>query len=67
MSDQGGRGKGRPGCGGRGRGSQGRRRGDTNKKKLVLPDDAIAELGENIYVINQPRQVDKFIKTTEAI
>ena len=67
MSDQGGRGRGRSGRGGRGRGNQSRRRGDTTKKKLVLPDDAIAELGENIYVINQPGQADKFIKTTEAI
>ena len=33
----------------------------------MLPDDAIAELGENIYVVNQPGQADKFVKTTEAI
>ena len=67
MSDQGGQGKGKSGRGGRGRANQGRRKGDENKKKLVLPDDAIAELGENIYVVNQPGQADKFVKTTEAI
>ena len=67
MSDQGGRGRGRSGRGGRGRGNQNRRRGDATKKKLVLPDDAVTELGENIYVINQPGQADKFIKTTEEI
>ena len=34
---------------------------------MVLPDDAVAELGENIYVANQPGQADKFVKTIEAI
>ena len=68
MPDQGGSGRGRSGRGGRPRGGPGRgKRYDNSKKKVILPDDAIAELGENIYVINQPGQADKFIKTTEAI
>ena len=62
MSDQGGQGKGRSGHGGQAKANQGRRKGDIIKKKLVLPDDAIAELGENIYVVNQPGQADKFVK-----
>ena len=32
-----------------------------------MPDDALKELGENIYVINHPGQADKFVKTTEVI
>ena len=37
------------------------------KNPFVLPDDAVAGLGEKIYVINQPEQADQFFKTTEAI
>ena len=66
-----GRGRGRPGRGGQGRGRSNNNRrnnnSNSNKKKLTLPDDAVKELGENIYVINQSGQADKYVKTTEAI
>ena len=66
-----GRGRGRPGRGnqGRGRSNNGRSNNNNNrnKKKLTLPDDAVKELGENIYIINQSGQADKYVKTTEAI
>ena len=68
-----GRGRGRS-SGGRGQRGAGRRghsqnqgRGQVNKKKLILPDDAEKELGDNIYIINHSGQADKYVKTTEAI
>ena len=65
-----GRGRGRSGRNGQGRGRSGRgnRSQQVKKtKKLVLPDDAVAELGENIYILNSSGQADKYVKTTEAI
>ena len=64
-----GRGRGRSGNGNRSYNRQGRGRNanQKHKKKIVLPDDAVAELGDNIYVINQAGQADKFVKTTETI
>ena len=56
--------------GGRGRSVKFNKQGNNNNKsnsKFKLPDDAEKELGENIYVINNPGQADKYIKTTEAI
>ena len=51
-----GRGRSRSGRGNKSRNRAGRARTGqgTKNKKLVLPDDAIVELGENIYVVNQP-------------
>ena len=65
-----GRGRGRSGRGiqGRGRFKGGRgQQASIKTKKLALPDDALKELGDNIYVVNQSGQTDKFIKTTEAV
>ena len=65
-----GRGRGRSGRGGRSgreRGNGNNKSSGSNKKKLQLPDDCEKELGENIYIVNNPGQADKFVKTTEAI
>ena len=37
------------------------------KNQLKIPEEALKELGQNIYVINKSFQADKFVKTTEAI
>ena len=54
---------------GRGRGrSSGRGNSQSgNKKKLKIPDTALKELGDNIFVVNYPNQADKNLKTEEAI
>ena len=69
------------GRGGRGRSGRGRSYGSGNdnnknnknennkdeKNQLKIPEEALKELGQNIYVINKSFQADKFVKTTEAI
>ena len=77
MNNQGngGRGRGRTnrriqGCGrmqGRGSYTQRSQNYQHREKKYKVPDTAIKELGDNIYIIDYPELADKCIKTTEAI
>jgi len=66
-----GRGRGRANINSQGRGRAGRVRINNQQwkktKKLILPDDAVKELGENTFIINSPGQADKYVKTTETI
>jgi len=62
-----GRGRSNRGRGGRGRSGRWNNAQSTKTKKTSVPEDAESELGDNIYLINQSNQADKFVKTTEAI
>ena len=43
------------------------KRNKDEKNKIKVPEEALKELGQNVYVIGKANQADKFVKTTEAI
>ena len=69
------------GRGGRGRSGRGRshksnnnnnnknneKKSNDEKNKIKIPEEALKELGQNVYIIGKANQADKFAKTTEAI
>ena len=69
------------GRGGRGNGSgRGRSYGNSNnnnennknennkdeRNEIKVPEEALKELGQNVYVIGKSFQADKYVKTTDA-
>ena len=69
------------GRGGRGRSGRGRscnsnnnnndknnkKKSNDEKNKIEIPEEALKELGQNVYVIGKANQADEHVKTTEAI
>ena len=44
-----------------------KKKSNDDKNKIKIPEEALKELGQNVYVIGKANQADKFVKTTEAI